>query len=107
MTKIARLDRGRPASGSAMWLHRRCAATRIRQAFTVALIGFAALLGGCSEQGLMARFQLAPEHIIVERRADDVYTRLFPYYVELCAASQFQSKLTGEGAGRPAMRSFI
>jgi len=47
----------------------------------------------------MARFQLKPDAIIIERRPDAEYEKLFPYYVELCAASQFQSKLTGEGGG--------
>ena len=99
MSKIARSVRNPPANGPAMRFHRRGAATGIRRAFTVALVGFAILLDGCSEDGLMARFQLVPEHIIDERRADAAYEGLFPYYVELCAASQFQSKLTGEGGG--------
>jgi hypothetical protein len=47
----------------------------------------------------MARFQLKPDDIIIERRPDAEYEKLFPYYVELCAASQFRSKLTGEGGG--------
>jgi hypothetical protein len=67
----------------------------------VALAGFSALLGGCSEDGLMARFQLVPEHIIVERRADAAYEALVPFYIELCAGSQYQSKLTGERGGLP------
>lgn len=99
MTKIARLVGDRPASRSAARLHRCGVTTRVRQAVAVVLVGLTALLGGCSENGLMARFQLAPKHIIVERRADAAYERLFPYYVELCAASQFQSKLTREGGG--------
>jgi hypothetical protein len=48
---------------------------------------------------------LKPDRIIVERRPDPVYERLFPYYVELCATSQFRSKLKGEGgvAGHAVM----
>jgi hypothetical protein len=42
---------------------------------------------------------LKPDDIIIERRPDAEYEKLFPYYVELCAASQFRSKLTGEGGG--------
>jgi hypothetical protein len=42
---------------------------------------------------------LKPDDIIIERRPDTAYEKLFPYYVELCAASQFHSKLTGEGGG--------
>jgi hypothetical protein len=57
------------------------------------------LLGGCAEDGLISRFQLKPDDIIIERRPDAAYEKLFPYYVELCAASQFRSKLTGEGGG--------
>ena len=66
-----------------------------------AVVGVAILLGGCVEDGLMdmARFQLKPDEIIIDRRPDTDYEKLFPYYVELCAASQFRSKLTGEGGG--------
>ncbi len=48
---------------------------------------------------------LKPDRIIVERRPDPVYDQLFPYYVELCATSQFRSKLKGEGgvAGHAVM----
>jgi hypothetical protein len=48
---------------------------------------------------------LKPDRIIVERRPDSVYEQFFPYYVELCATSQFRSKLKGEGgvAGHAAM----
>ena len=63
------------------------------------------LLGGCGENGVIARFMLKSDHIIIERRPDPVYDRLFPYYVELCATSQFRSKLKGEGgvAGHAVM----
>jgi hypothetical protein len=48
---------------------------------------------------------LKPDRIIVERRPDPAYDRLFPYYVELCATSQFRSKVKGEGglAGHAVM----
>ena len=48
---------------------------------------------------------LKPDRIIVERRPDPVYDKLFPYYVELCATSQFRSKMKGEGgvAGHAVM----
>ena len=41
----------------------------------------------------------------LERRPDPAYDHLFPYYVELCATSQFRSKLKGEGgiAGHAVM----
>ena len=48
---------------------------------------------------------LKPDRIIAERRPDPVYDQFFPYYVELCATSQFRSKLKGEGgiAGHAVM----
>jgi hypothetical protein len=64
-----------------------------------AVVGFAVLLAGCVSDGVSDRFQLKPDDIIVERRPDAAYEKLVPYYVELCAASQFRSKLTGEGGG--------
>ena len=73
--------------------------------FAFAIAGFATLLGGCGDDGIIARLLLKPGHIIIERRPDTAYEKLFPYYVELCAASQFRSKLTGEGgiAGHAVM----
>ena len=71
----------------------------VRRALAFASIGFAFLFGGCVNDGLMAQFQLKPDDVIIERRPDAAYEKLFPYYVELCAASQFRSKLTGEGGG--------
>jgi hypothetical protein len=63
------------------------------------------LLSGCGDDGIISRFMLKPDHIIVERRPDRAYEQLFPYYVELCATSQFRSKLKGEGgvAGHAVM----
>jgi len=54
---------------------------------------------------MISRFMLKPDRIIAERRPDPVYDQLFPYYVELCATSQFRSKLKGEGgvAGHAVM----
>ena len=65
----------------------------------------ASLLSGCGEDGVLSRFMLKPDHIIIERRPDPAYDKLFPYYVELCATSQFRSKLKGEGgvAGHAVM----
>src|SRR5215472_4836696 len=63
------------------------------------------LVSGCGDDGVISRFMLKPDHIIVERRPDAAYDQLFPYYVELCATSQFRSKLKGEGgvAGHAVM----
>jgi hypothetical protein len=69
----------------------------IRGFFAAVVAVSTAFLGGCGEDGVMSRFMLKPDRIIVERRPDPVYDRLFPYYVELCATSQFRSKLKGEG----------
>jgi hypothetical protein len=62
-------------------------------------------LGGCGDDGIISRFMLKPDRVIVERRPDPAYDELFPYYVELCATSQFRSKLKGEGglAGHAVM----
>ena len=80
---------------------RRPGTTVIGRTVRLLMGGASALLAGCVQDGLMdmARFQLKPDDIIIERRPDKVYEKLFPYYVELCAASQFHSKLTGEGGG--------
>ena len=71
----------------------------------VLLAGMTLLLSSCGDNGIISRFMLKPDHIIVERRPDPVYDQLFPYYVELCATSQFRSKLKGEGglAGHAVM----
>jgi hypothetical protein len=65
----------------------------------------AAFLGGCGDDGIISRLLLKPGHVIIERRPDPAYERLFPYYVELCAGSQFSSKLSAEGgiAGHAVM----
>ncbi len=76
---------------------------RVTAAVIAAL--FTSFLGGCGDDGIIARFMLKPGHIIVERRPDPAYEKLFPYYVELCATSQFRPKLKGEGgvAGHAVM----
>ena len=70
--------------------------------FAGLLVVFISLLG---EDGIISRFMLNPDRIIIERRPSTVYDELFPYYVELCATSQFRSKLTGAGgiAGHAVM----
>ena len=55
------------------------------------------LLGGCGHQSPLSRFMLTPDRIIIERRPDPAYDQLFPYYVELCATSQFRSYTKGRG----------
>jgi hypothetical protein len=73
--------------------------TWVCRTIALAAAGFAGIAAGCVHETVMGRLQLKPGDIIVERRADAAYEKLFPYYVELCAASQFRSKLTGEGGG--------
>jgi hypothetical protein len=70
-----------------------------------AAVVVAALFGDGGDDGLIARLLLKPGHIIIERRPDVAYEKLFPHYVELCAGSQFRAKLTGEGglAGHAVM----
>jgi hypothetical protein len=77
----------------------------IRGLFAAIVAVSTTLLSGCGEDGVISRFMLKPERIIIERRPDPVYDQLFPYYVELCATSQFRSKLKGEGgiAGHAVM----
>jgi hypothetical protein len=76
-----------------------------RGIFAAALAGIVLLLSGCGDNGIISRFMLKSDRIILERRPDLVYDQLFPYYVELCATSQFRSKLKGEGgvAGHAVM----
>jgi hypothetical protein len=84
--------------------NRRCAKAS-RGYFSLTVAGIILLLSGCGEDGVISRFMLKPDRIIAERRPDPVYDQLFPYYVELCATSQFRSKLKGEGgvAGHAVM----
>jgi hypothetical protein len=86
-------------------LYLRITGTAIRRIFAFAIVAFGTVLGGCGDDGIIARLLLKPGHIIIERRPDTAYEELFPYYVELCAGSQFRSKLTGEGgiAGHAVM----
>jgi hypothetical protein len=77
----------------------------MRGLFAMVIPLFTSLLSGCGEDGVISRFMLKPDRIIVERRPDPVYDQLFSYYLELCATSQFRSKLKGEGgvAGHAVM----
>ena len=86
----------------------RAAALGVRRCWRISILVLAGMtlpLGGCGEDGIISRFMLKPDRVIVERRPDPAYDRLFPYYVELCATSQFRSKLKGEGglAGHAVM----
>jgi hypothetical protein len=64
----------------------------------VALASVVALFLGSGNQNAIAqRFMLKPDDIIVEQRPAPAYDQLFPYYVELCATSQWHSKISGPG----------
>jgi hypothetical protein len=81
-------------------------AKNVMRSFLATVVAVSAMLAsGCGENGVISRFMLKPDHIIIERRPDRAYDKLFPYYVELCATSQFRSKLKGEGgiAGHAVM----
>jgi hypothetical protein len=78
-------------------MHATSGASRGFVWFGVLLFTTLALLGGCGQHGTMSRFMLTPDRIIIERRPDPVYDQLFPYYVELCATSQFVSSEKGRG----------
>ncbi|MGH2395831.1 MAG: hypothetical protein ACRDFW_02355 [bacterium] len=57
----------------------------------------ALFLGLGNENAIARRFMLKPDDIIVEQRPDPAYDQLFPYYVELCTTSQWNSKAKGPG----------
>lgn len=64
----------------------------------VFLAAIAAMFLGLGDDNVIARrFLLKPDSIIVEQRPDQVYEELFPRYVELCATSQWNSKVKGVG----------
>jgi hypothetical protein len=54
-------------------------------------------LGGSGCDRASGRFVAGQDDIILERRPGLVYDQLYPYYVELCAVSQFRSKTKGTG----------
>lgn len=49
----------------------------VRRLLALATIAFATLLGGCVHDGVMAGFQLKPDDVIIERRPDAAYEKLF------------------------------
>ena len=55
--------------------------------FVAIVAGFISLLGGCGENGVMSRFMLKPDHIIIERHPDPAYDKLFPHRPGAAAAA--------------------
>jgi hypothetical protein len=66
------------------------------RALAAILVAVLALAGSACERA-KGRLVASQDEIILERRPDPVYDQLYPYYVELCAVSQFRSKVTGAG----------
>lgn len=65
----------------------------VRALAVVVLLLATGLLAGCGEDNnLLSRLLLKSDDIIVERRPDAAYDKLFPYYVELCTISRFSRK---------------
>jgi hypothetical protein len=60
------------------WSDLRTGGTAVRRVLAFAAIGFADLFGGCVQDGVMARFQLKPDDVIIERRPDTAYENCFP-----------------------------
>lgn len=68
-------------------------------------VAVALVLGVGDDNVVVRRFMLKPDAVIVEQRPDPAYEQLFPYYVELCTTSQWNSKAKGSGgvAGHAVM----
>ena len=67
-----------------------------RSIFVLAVAGIMLLFSECRDGGVVERFMRKPDRIVVERRPDPTYDRLFPILLDICATSQFRSKLKGE-----------
>ena len=74
-------------------------------ALGVSLIALVALFLGLEGGVIGGRFMLKSDEIIVENQPHPAYEQLFPYYVELCALSQWRPKSGGTGgvAGHAVM----
>ena len=60
----------------------RIGGTMVRRLLAFAIAGTAVLFGGCVQDLMVTgRFQLKPDDVIIERRPDTAYEKLFPYYV--------------------------
>ncbi len=78
-----------------------------RKRWILGILGVVAVLGltgflsiNSIVGGLLERFMLKTDDIIVERRPDNAYEQLFSYYVEYCTQSQWR-RLDGSGRGNP------
>ena len=50
----------------------------VRCILAAAAVGFTGLTGGCVQETVIARLQLKPGELIIERRPDTAYEKLFP-----------------------------
>lgn len=74
-------------------LHRQVSRAALRPVNLLLLVLLACIVSGCGDDGgVLGRFMLKTDDIIVERRPDPAYDKLFPRYVELCTISQFSRK---------------
>jgi hypothetical protein len=74
---------------------RRRAARVALAALALALV--AAALGWSPLAALAARLTISPDSIIAEQRPDEIYEALFPRYAEICATSQWNKLVGGQG----------
>ncbi len=78
-----------------------------RLILAIAVLPLTGLLAACGDDiGPLQRFLLKTDDIIIERRPDPRYERLFPAYVDLCAISQW-SRQDGSGRGNPFGHALI
>ena len=68
--------------------------------FVAIVAGFISLLGGCGENGVMSRFMLKPDHIIIERHPDPAYDQLFPRLRRIVRDEPIPFQAEGRGRGR-------
>ena len=65
-------------------------ATDLKNRYVLIMLAVCVVLTGCGEDGgVLARFLLKSNQVIVEQRPDPAYEELFPFYVDLCTISQF------------------
>ncbi|MFO1152086.1 MAG: hypothetical protein U1E42_00270 [Rhodospirillales bacterium] len=62
----------------------------MKNRYVLIMLAVCVVLTGCGEDGgVLARFLLKSNQVIVEQRPDPAYEELFPFYVDLCTISQF------------------
>lgn len=69
----------------------------VRRRVFLGILAAIGLVGGAFHSSCADRFLFAPSDGFAHHEPDARYEALFPYYVELCAVSQFRSKEFGPG----------